>query len=225
MSDIKPYDLGLFVTRGQIVHQGHCSAIMTALNICDRVLVFVGSAQENGTIRNPFDIQTRIELIKEIFGDKVIVKPLNDLTNEKDITPEWGSYLMDNVKRIMGKVPDVMIYGDEDVSGAWFSKEDISETIRLVLPRARVPISATQIREFLVRNQRGRFIANTHPKTHKHWDRLRGELLSTEPYGIAFKNLIAQTTKLQGWKDFGVNKQDTVLDFGEMDFEKDQNWD
>lgn len=222
--DIKPYDLALYVGRFQPLHLGHISAIETALKICDRVLVLVGSAQESGTVRNPFDTQTRMELIKEVFGDKVIVKPLTDLTNENDVNEEWGKYLMGYVKRLMGKAPDIMVYGDEDVKG-WFSDEEMKDTMRIVLPRARVDISATEIREFLLRNDRAKFIQYTHSKTHKHFDTLRGELLSTEPYAIAFENLIRANKELKGLSEKETRNKETVLDLGDIDFEKDMNWD
>jgi len=64
--------------------------------MCDRLLILVGSAQESGTLRNPFSVETRIKMIKEIYpDDNVIVRGLPDLTNENDISAEWGRYLLD----------------------------------------------------------------------------------------------------------------------------------
>lgn len=211
--DIKPYDLALYVGRFQPLHLGHISAIETALKICDRVLVVIGSAQESCTTRNPFDIQTRIGLIQEIFGDRVIVKPLVDMTDESDICVEWGKYLMDFVKRTVGKAPDVMVYGDEEIKG-WFTKEEMKDTMRVVLPRQRIDISATDIRGFLLNGDRENFFKYTHSKTHKHFERLRNELLNITPHSIALKEekKVEFTRRVEGY------------DYSSIDFEQEQNW-
>ena len=64
----KPYDCGLLVGRFQTFHKGHQSLVETGMKLCDRMLILVGSAQESGTERNPFNIKTRIDTIEEISG-------------------------------------------------------------------------------------------------------------------------------------------------------------
>ena len=111
---MEKYNVGLLVGRFNVFHIGHKSLADLALTMCDRLLILVGSAQESGTLRNPFSVETRIKMIKEIYpNDNVIVCGLPDLTNENDITPEWGKYLLSSVHAIIGKNPDVMIYGND----------------------------------------------------------------------------------------------------------------
>lgn len=88
---MKPYDLGMICGRFQTPTIGHESLFKTATLLCDRVLIFIGSVQEVATERNPFDVMTRIEMIREIVSndERFIVRPLNDLTNENDITSQW----------------------------------------------------------------------------------------------------------------------------------------
>jgi cytidyltransferase-like protein len=179
MHNIKPYDLGLAVGRFQIFHIGHQQNIDTALQICDRVLILVGSAQESGTVRNPFDASMRIKIIEEIYGDAVIVKPLADLTNEHDITPAWGTYLLDKVDFFMGKTPDVMIYGDEDAQG-WFGNS--INFIRMVMPRLRNGATATHGRELLAQGKFKEWMQWHNPKTHKHYPELREQILRIDYY-------------------------------------------
>ena len=50
----KSWDLSLIVGRFQGLHAGHVHLIETALSVSDRVLILIGSAQEHGTILNPF---------------------------------------------------------------------------------------------------------------------------------------------------------------------------
>jgi cytidyltransferase-like protein len=63
----KPFDIALLCGRFQIFHKAHESLVDVALKMCDRIIILVGSAQEVGTERNPFDVHTRIQMIKEIY--------------------------------------------------------------------------------------------------------------------------------------------------------------
>lgn len=179
----KPYDLGMICGRFQHITIGHEDMINTALKVCDRLLILVGSAQEYNSERNPFDVHTRIEMIKAIYpSDNVIVKPLNDLTNENDINADWGRYLLDNVKRVMYKYPEVMIYGNDASRSRWFDTDDIKEITEVIVNRNRIQISATQIRDFLVRDDKEGWHKYTNPKIHKYYDRLRAELVTVPFY-------------------------------------------
>lgn len=153
---LKPYDLGMICGRFQTPTIGHESLFNTASLLCDRVLIFVGSAQEVGTERNPYDVGTRIEMIQSIVGINGIftVKPLNDLTNEGDITPQWGKYLLQNCKRVMHKLPEVMIYGNDESRSLWFAKEDIKDMTEVIINRGKIDISATRVRQMMVEDNR-----------------------------------------------------------------------
>ena len=102
---IKPYDIGFVIGRFQLPHIGHESLFTTGRNLCDRLLIFVGSSQEYGTERNPFNIATRLKMLHEIYGyDKdIMIYALSDMTDENDIRPEWGRYLLENVDRYIYK--------------------------------------------------------------------------------------------------------------------------
>lgn len=181
----KPYDVGLIVMRAQSFHNGHKSLVDLALLLCDRVIIEVGSAQESGTLRNPYNVATRIEMIKEVYPeDNVIVRALADLTHEGDISTEWGDYLMGNVHGAIYKNPDVMIYGNEgtNLGTTWFTKETMANTTEIVVNRNTIPISATMMRDALMRGDTKFWMDNTPSKMHKHIDRLRGELMEVEAY-------------------------------------------
>lgn len=82
------------------------------LSLCDRILILIGSAQESGTERNPFNIATRIDVIRSVYEDnkRMSVYALPDLAHEDDLSPEWGRYLLDQVDRYIYKAPELMIY-------------------------------------------------------------------------------------------------------------------
>lgn len=102
----------------------------------------IGSAQECGTERNPFNISTRTKILKTIYGDRpeIMIYGLSDLTNENDIRPEWGKYLLENVDRYIYKAPELMIYGNDESRSKWFAPEDIIDTSEFIVNRGRIPI-------------------------------------------------------------------------------------
>ena len=113
---MKPYDVGLICGRFQTYHIGHESLINMGMQLCDRILILIGSAQECGTERNPLNINTRTKMLKEIYGDSpnIMIYGLADMTDENDIRPEWGKYLLGNVDRYVYKVPELMITGNDE---------------------------------------------------------------------------------------------------------------
>lgn len=180
----KPYDCGLICGRFQTFHKGHESLVETGLKLCDRLLILVGSAQECGTERNPFNINTRTKMLKTIYGDNqnIMIYGLTDLTNENDITPDWGRYLLKNVDRYIYKAPELMIYGNDEARSRWFNPEDIKDTSEFIVNRGRIPISATMVREAMVFDRRKEWMSMVNPRLHKMYDELRRELMSVEFY-------------------------------------------
>jgi bifunctional NMN adenylyltransferase/nudix hydrolase len=193
--DMKPYDLGLLVGRFQHFHKGHESLVDNGLKLCDRMLILVGSAQEVGTQRNPFDVSTRIDVIRSIFCDCLVeVKPLPDMSKDpeapENITPEWGRYVLQHVKQYVLKRPEIMIYGNDDARSKWFDPFDIQDTMEVIVPRSRIPISATMMREYLVNDNFDNWMKFVHPRVHKLYPRLRTELLSTVPYREMYESMM-----------------------------------
>lgn len=189
----KPYDCAFLCGRFQIFHKGHEELVNTALKMCDRILILVGSSQEVGTKRNPFDIETRIRMIKEVFPqDNIVVKPLSDLTNEDDITEEWGEYVIKNIKYHIYKTPELMIYGNDECRSRWFNKESIKDVTEIVISRSKLPISATMLRQCLISNDKETWFKYHNPRLHKYYDQLRGQLLATEPYAKDYQDILSK---------------------------------
>lgn len=181
---MKPYDTGLICGRFQTFHKGHEKLVDTGLLLCDRLLILIGSAQECGTERNPLNINTRTKMLREIYGDSpnIMIYGLSDMTNENDICPEWGRYLLDNVDRYIYKNPDVMIYGNDESRSQWFDKKDLKNTTELIINRAELPISATMLRQLMLEDNRKEWMKWVNPRLHKMYDELRSELLSVPFY-------------------------------------------
>ena len=188
----KAYDTGLIVGRFQTFHIGHQSLVETGLKLCDRLLILIGSAQECGTERNPLNIITRMKMLRSIYDDdsRVMIYALPDLTNENDIKPEWGRYVLDNVDRYIYKAPELMIYGNDEARSRWFDVEDIKDTSEFIVNRGRIPISATMLREFMVKDERREWMKWVDPKLHKLYDELRNELMTVPFYQEMHKKLM-----------------------------------
>lgn len=181
---MKPYESGMICGRFQHVHVGHKSMVDTARMLCDRVVILVGSSQEYGTERNPFDIETRIKMLREVLGndENIIIKPLADLSHEGDISPDWGRYVLDNCKRYIHKAPEVMIYGNDPEREAWFDPKDTTNTTMVSINRNKIAISATALRTLMAQDNREEWMKWVDPRLHKHYDRLRSELMTINYY-------------------------------------------
>ena len=167
-------------------HIGHVSLFEISMKLCKRTLILVGSAQESGTLRNPYRVETRIEVIRETFpgvpDNILMVRGLNDMTNEYDITDDWGRYVIGNVISHMHKFSDLMVYGNDEFRSKWFAPEDLIGTNELIVTRSTIPVSATQVRGMLVIDDETAWQKVTHPFIHGMYGRLRAELMQVPQY-------------------------------------------
>lgn len=194
MEPSRPYDTGLIVGRFQTFHKGHQQLIETGLMLCDRLLLLVGSAQECGTERNPLNIRTRIDMVRTVYPtDRVMIYALSDMTDENDIRPEWERrYLLNNIDRYIYKAPELMICGNDESRSRWFDVEDIKDTSEFIVNRGALPISATMLRELMVRNDRREWMKWVDPRLHKIYDALRDELMTVPFYQEMERRLFAE---------------------------------
>lgn len=123
-------------------------------------------------------------MLKEIYGEcgNIMIYGLPDLTNENDIRPEWGRYLLEKIDRYIYKKPEIMIYGNDESRSSWFSKDDLSNMTELIINRSDLPISATIVREYMAHDRRKEWMNLVNPKLHKMYDELRTQLMSVEYY-------------------------------------------
>ena len=151
---MKKYKTGLVLGRFQTFHKGHEYIINKALEICDKVLVFIGSSDKSGTIENPFSYELRERLIKKIYGNeivenKLVISPLADL-GAGNVT-RWGDYLFCEAEKILEKV-DCIVYGEESKCKSWFS-EKIKKSVKfIIISRDDIKINASTLREYMRKN-------------------------------------------------------------------------
>ena len=173
----KSFDLGLIVGRFQAFHNGHKYMIDKALDICDTVGVLIGSSQESGTQKNPFDYETRKNILTAVYGDDVDIFPLPDIgvgNNSK-----WGDYVLENAEKRFGKKPDLLVSGKEERRIDWFDSVGGLLISELYVPKI-IDISATRMREMLILNEKEEGKRFTDERLWTDFEKLRDIVLASD---------------------------------------------
>lgn len=172
----KPFSLGIMVGRFQTLHSGHEYMIRTALSLCERVGIFVGSSQEAGTASNPFSYSTREGLLRLLFGDQVNICPLPDIGVGNNAS--WGEYVLHNVESHYGRMPDLLVSGKEARRISWFDGLDVNIS-ELYIPKT-IDISASQMRAFFLEDDRESWQRYTNRALWGQYDLLRQMVLESK---------------------------------------------
>ena len=108
------------IGRFQPFHKGHKAFIKKALSVSKRVIVFIGSSQENRTEKNPFRPCERMKMILASFDVKeqrrLVFVPLPDYANNVD----WLDHITSSLQLINqdeGTFTFVCCDKDEETSG------------------------------------------------------------------------------------------------------------
>ena len=186
----KVFDLSLIVGRFQGLHKGHEHLINTALSLSDRVLVLLGSAQEFGTVKNPFSVTTRQMALRAIYPTtkEIIIGTINDTENNEITNKEWGTNVLNVCIQFTRKIPEAFVYGRENNENQnWFQHDNelklrTSGMSEIKISREMIVISSTQIRKWLFFDDFDNWSKNVNSKLHKHYDEFRSELLNSNGY-------------------------------------------
>ena len=158
------------------MHLGHMEMIRMAESLCDEVGIFLGSSQEARTLKNPFTSEERTEIIKTVFpSDRVLVYPLPDIFIGN--TSRWGEYVLENVKKYFGTLPDLLVSGKEARRVSWFDGMQGVSIAELYVPK-NIDISASEMREFFLHDDRASWEKYTDPRLYPMYDRFRSIVLS-----------------------------------------------
>lgn len=140
----KKFKLGFMVGRMQPVHKGHQQLIDLGIQLCDKFIILLGSANNSNSVKNPFTFEERKEFITKVYGDKVEVYPIVDIGI--GYVPEWGNYLINTIKYYTNFIPDFTICGTEEGRSSYLDNFDIT---KLIVSRTLIPISATDVRSII----------------------------------------------------------------------------
>lgn len=175
----KKFELCLILGRYNHFHNGHKMLVDIARILSKKTLILIGSSNISGTSRNPYTLEFRKKIIAEIYGkcDDVIISDLEDLTNENDISFEWGDYLLENATKKANQKPDLMIYGKDESRKGWFREEAVKDITELVVSRNKIKVSATYLRELIEKDDFENWSQFVPKEIHKFYPELSQELL------------------------------------------------
>ena len=153
------FKYGLIVGRFQHIHIGHEKLINIGLKLCDKLLIFIGSANQEISERNPYSYEYRKSLIEIIYKDeiakgKIVIAPLDDFEDSTIISPAWGEYVLKSADKILGETPNCIIYGKDKDIFKCFPKDIVKNISEIYVNRKELLISATKMREFLKENDK-----------------------------------------------------------------------
>ena len=188
---MKKYKLGMICGRFGHIHNGHKLIIDTGIELCEKVLLLIGSSQESHTLRNPFIADFREELIKKVYGDNQNIKiaKLQDLTNEYDITHDWGQYVIDKTIEYEGNKADLIITGNDEMRKGWFSEEQMKGVTELSIDREKIKISATELRGYILLNNKEEWKKYIPEEIITEFEEIRHHLLEVEIYQKILKEI------------------------------------
>ena len=177
---MKQYKKGLILGRFQLLHLGHEYIINKALEVCDEVLILIGSSDKSNTTENPYDYETRKSMLEVVYGDKIKIAPLTDLGVGN--VPAWGEYVLENAEKING-FPDCIVYGIEAKCETWFSEEIKKKITFIKVDRGDIKIDASTLRSYMYDNEYDKWKKYVNPLLHKYYSMLRIGLIkaSTKP--------------------------------------------
>lgn len=175
------FEFGIIVGRFQHIHKGHEKLINIGLKLCKKVLVFIGSANQEISSRNPYTYEYRKSLIEIIYKEeikrgKLIIAPLDDWKNYTILSPKWGEYVLNKSKDILGKYPSCIIYGKDKDIFKCFAKDTVKNISEVYVDRNSLLISATKMREYLKENNRKEWEKYANPKIYDKYEELRNML-------------------------------------------------
>lgn len=161
------------------MHNAHLYIINKALEECDKVLIVLGSENKKNTLRNPYDIELREDILIECFSEKLFeglenrddeeiekfekieTMTLSDWSMESDHqeVKMWGRYFYYNiVSRINQKHFSIYYSDDVSILDSWFKDTEVYDYITYRLfERNNLfdGLSATKIREAFINGDKG----------------------------------------------------------------------
>lgn len=169
--------VALAIMRTQPLHEGHTRIAQRMVSNFDTVIIGCGSADKPVSISNPYPVELRMQMWRNVYGDRIKLVPLADLGATRD-TNEWCDYVL---KKIRGLgLPDPTDYFTGSPADAiWYrgrffntecgspADEGTEEFIKRFMPNGTFRLlhleerthnyipSATELRQFLVTRSDG----------------------------------------------------------------------
>lgn len=156
--------IGLTVGRFQPLHKGHLKCINHMIQDCETAIICLGSSQKSREEHDPWTVEERMQMLKNIYGDRIKIVPLNDLGATSP--QEWTDYIFEKFAKLglaeptdyyTGSIQDSFWYkhrfyleGNSNEVGDSFVTVNCQKRMIHLIDRNTNPVpSATEIRGFL----------------------------------------------------------------------------
>lgn len=145
----KKYNLAVFIGRFQPLHNEHIRIIREALNIAEKVVVFIGTTNVARTPKNPFTVEERAKMIFSVFPNetnlidpRLLIRtafdnPANDMA--------WAAHIQAEVAKIEPDDSKVTLIGCHKDNGTSFYLKMFRQWHSYAVPH-EVDLNATDIR-------------------------------------------------------------------------------
>lgn len=122
-SACKPYDCLVYIGRFQPFHNGHLETVRRALELADKVVVLVGSANRSRSSKNPWTFEERRDMIRvalpEQVQGRVEIRPLPDVLYDMD---EWVANVKANARAAAPEASRIGLIGHYKDDSSWYLK-------------------------------------------------------------------------------------------------------
>jgi len=95
--------VGLMVGRFQPLHNGHLKSINRIIRDCETAIICLGSAQKSRELHDPYTVEERMEMLRNVYADRIKIVPLNDLGAARPF--EWTNYIFAKLDKLGMKEP------------------------------------------------------------------------------------------------------------------------
>ena len=153
-----PYDFLVFIGRFQPFHKGHQFVINEALKQGQKVIVLCGSAHQPRSLRNPWYVREREEMIRSCFSSvderRIIIAPLMDVLYNDELWICNVQQTIENITASYSDLPDL----EPKIGLIGHSKDSTSYYLKLFPQWSSVEIenyqsiSSTPIRQAFFEN-------------------------------------------------------------------------
>ena len=137
----------LIIWRFQPLHLGHELLIESSLKENQTTLILIGSVNKKDS-QNPYSYQDRKNLIEYIYSKNILIWDLPDFPSDEQWIKYILSYLPKDIKEVTLYCWDIK--NDSAVKSLKSSEIQLPFTLDIKeIPRSIIPVSATQVREWI----------------------------------------------------------------------------
>lgn len=122
--------IGFAVMRGQPPHIGHLDILTRITRECDTAILGLGSTGNDIDESNPWTQVIRTEMFRNVFGDRLVIIPLEDLPkkDKNRSKNDWVDYVLDMCKKY-GYENVTDYYSGSKADAVWYAERFYNETM------------------------------------------------------------------------------------------------